>query len=311
MWTYPLDRVVPEPAEWAERAIGSLDLVDHPLASLTYTTAAWGAQQAGRYDDTLGRGEAAIALGKVAAPQDLWIAYFIAVSGALYLGRVDLATYYNNRVVPAARETGDDWAVCRALWCPTMGHTTMRVEIDPVAGADECLALAERSANPSLLARAHLVNGVVTAPGDVAEALEHFAAAEHFARLGEAPHLVGFAKANSAGATAVIDPVGGLKALYDLLEWRQVASVPMGILRGALRDLLPALDELELHRLVVMIDVHVPPYSFFQTAKAAESLEHARQALGSVEVGRASARARALDFDEILRLLRSELEAVL
>ena len=29
LWTYPLDRVIPEPAEWAERAVGSLDLDDH------------------------------------------------------------------------------------------------------------------------------------------------------------------------------------------------------------------------------------------------------------------------------------------
>jgi hypothetical protein len=40
LWTYPLDRVMPEPAEWAERAISSLDIDDHPLASLTYSTAA-------------------------------------------------------------------------------------------------------------------------------------------------------------------------------------------------------------------------------------------------------------------------------
>ena len=78
-----------------------------------------------------------------------------------------------------------------------------------------------------------------------------------------------------------------------------------------MRDLFPALDELGLHRLVVTLDVHVPPHSFFQTAKAAESLEHARQALGSGRGRTTSARARALDFDEILRLLRSELEAVL
>jgi hypothetical protein len=181
----------------------------------------------------------------------------------------------------------------------------------PFAGADECLALAERSANPSLLARAHLVKGVVVAPGDAAKALENFPAAEHFARLGEVPYLIGFAMALAAAATAVADPLGGLKALYDMLEWRQVASVPMGIMRSAMRDLLPAFDEVGLHRLVVTLDVHVPPHSFFQMEKAAAALEHARQMLGPEDVERTATRARATDFDDVLKMLRPELEAVL
>jgi hypothetical protein len=60
-----------------------------------------------------------------------------------------------------------------------------------------------------------------------------------------------------------------------------------------------------------MLDVHVPPHAFFQPAEAAEALTRARQALGPVEVERTAAEARGLEFDEVLKQLRTELEAVL
>jgi hypothetical protein len=85
----------------------------------------------------------------------------------------------------------------------------------------------------------------------------------------------------------------------------------MGIMRIAMRDLFPALDEVGLHRLVVTLDVHVPPHSFFQMEKAAAALDHARQMLGPEDVERTATRARAMDFDDVLKMLRPELEAVL
>jgi hypothetical protein len=43
-------------------------------------------------------------LGQATAPQHLWIAYFVALGGALFQGRVDLAEDDTNRVLPVARE---------------------------------------------------------------------------------------------------------------------------------------------------------------------------------------------------------------
>jgi hypothetical protein len=45
--------------------------------------------------------------------------------------------------------------------------------------------------------------------------------------------------------------------------------------------------------------------------KASEALEHARQMLGSEDVERTTARARTMDFDEVLEMLRPDLEAAL
>ena len=192
-----------------------------------------------------------------------------------------------------------------------MMQPTFPTDIDVPAGAAECLAIAERLANPALLARAHLVNGVVSGRRAPELALEHFAAAERFARLAGLRYLIGFALAYAAGARAAFDPNGGLEELLSALDWRQATGVPMGILRITLRDLFPALDGVGLYRLIVILDAHIPAHSFFQPEEAAAAIEHALIMLGPAEVERIRGRAQTMGFDEVLALLSPQIQTAL
>ncbi len=196
-----------------------------------------------------------------------------------------------------------------AIWAPLMMQPMFATDIDVPAGASECLAIAQRLASPSLLARAHLVNGVVAGRREPELAFEHFAEAERIARGAGLRVQIGFAMAYAAGARAVGDPNGGLAELLRALN--EATGVPMGILRITLRDQFPALVGRGLHRLVVILDAQIPAHAFFQPEVAAAALEHACTTLGATEVEHVRRQANTMEFDAVLALVKSEVQHAL
>ena len=311
LWTYPIDRMVPEPGEWAEQALHLPGSDRHPLAALTHISAGYGAQQGGRYGETLSHGQAAITLAEANSPRHLWLALNVAVGAALYLGQSDLAAPYLKRLLPSARADGDDYDLSRAWWTPQNFQRTIPIGIDVPAGAAECLALAERVGNPTLLARAHFVNGVALGADNPRAAAQHFAFAERHARLADTRYLISMGIAYTAGAVSLFDPFAAHQELLRLLDWHRSTGIPMGVTRIALRDLLPALSGLGLHRLVAVLDADLPAAALFSPVHVAAAVARAHQALGPVETERARSEARAMDPVEVLAMLRGEVEGAL
>jgi hypothetical protein len=301
----------PEPAEWAEQALELPGANGHPLAVLAHLTAGWGAQQAARSDDALGHGLAAIELAERHAPQHRWIAHYIALGGALYGGDLATTRTHLERIVPTARTTGDDYAVSRALWAPIMLNRALPTGIDVDEAVAETLRLARRRGNPSMLARGHILSGVVRGPTDPAGAIEDFAVAEQHARLARSPYLIGFAMAYTAGAWASVDPIAAFRQVLDTLEWHRGIGAPMGIARITLRDLLPSLSDRGQHHLVAHLDAHLPAVSFFQFDQVAVAVAEARRALGPLEFARVQAEGRVAPSSDVLALLQQVLQALL
>ena len=272
--------------------------------------AGWGAAGDGRYADTLRHGQAAITLAEKGAPQHLWLAVNVAWAGALALGPKDLLQSCTIRIVDSARAAKDDYAVSRAIWTQVLVHRSIPLGVDVRAAAAECLELAQRVGNPTLLARAHAVVGIVQCPDNPAAAGEHFAACEQLARLVNARIFIVYGVLWGAVAASMQNPDAGLRELARALDFHQATATPLGAIRVALRDMLPALAAVGLHRLVVMLDTHLPTVAIIQPEGDAAAVQSARHALGAAETDQAQAQAQAIDFDELLSLLRQELETV-
>ncbi len=232
-------------------------------------------------------------------------------AGALALGHEDLLQSYAERIVDSARAAKDDYAVSRAIWTQVLVHRTIPLGIDVRAAAAECLELAQRVGNPTLLARAHAVVGIVQCPDNPEAAGEHFAACEQLARLVNARMFIAYGVLWGAVAASMQNPDAGLRELARALDFHQATATPLGPIRVMFRDMLPALAAVGLHRLVVMLDAHLPTVAIIQPDRDAAAVQSARLALGAAETDQAQAQAQAIDFDKLLSRLRQELETVL
>lgn len=310
-WTYSLDQLVAEPGEWAEEALRLPEAQHHPLAALTHIVAGWGAAAASRYDDLLSHGQAAVTLAEAAAPQHLWLALNVAWAGAFALGRHDIRQLCAERIVDTARAANDDYAISRAIWVPVLGHRSEPVDINVRAAVAECFELAQRVGNPTLLARAHILTGIVRCPDDPMDASEHFAAGEQLARLVNARMLTAYGIAFGSVAASLLNPELGLRELLRMLDWHQTTATPMGATRITLRDILPALTDIGLNRLIIILDAHLPTVAVIQPERDSAAVQQASHLLGSVATTQALEQAHAMDFAEVLDLLHEELETVI
>lgn len=312
LWTYPIDRMILEPAEWAETALRNLPNLDtHPLTARAHITAGYGAQQSGRYNDTLTHAQAAIAIAEERSPLDLPLALGLAISGAIFLGEMGLATRYLYLIMAAARLTRDDYTISRALWFPLTAHRIVPTDLDTRAAAAECLALAEQVGSPTLLARAHIVNGIVLGGNEPSAASEHFATCERYGRLIDSAYYIAMGVAFGAVSRSMLDPTAGLKELLRALDWHQRTATPMGITRGLFRDLLPALSQLGLHHLVAVLDAHLPPVAMLQPDEANAAVRRAHEVLGPAGTEHARTEGHTLDATNAVALLRREVENAL
>lgn len=311
LWSFPIDRMVQEPAEWAEQVLALPGADDHPLAALTHICAGYGAQQGGRYADALRHGEVAAKAARASSVDVVWLTHALAASGALFLGLREKSQEHLTGVIDSARATTDPYSISRALWFPLTAHRVIDSGMDVRAGAAEAFDLAHEVGNPTLLARAHLVNGIVAGVEDPAEVLRHLAASEQYAGAVGSRYLVGTAIIYGAAVVAVNDPMGGLKELLRALDWNHSTGSPTGILRALLRDLLPPLDELGLFPLVVLLDAYLPLVAMMGAARVEAAVEHAQQELGPEQTEALQRRGRSASDADVLALLRVEVEAVL
>jgi tetratricopeptide (TPR) repeat protein len=145
-------RIGYEFTEWSEAALRLLDGHTHPLAAAVYGGAARGAwcrgdfPRATRLALASGAPEWVEGTSRCAKPQDV-----LAVV-ALYEGRVDEAVRHYERQVELARTAGDPLRLSWALFHLAACHAVRR---DPLAGrpeAEEALALARPTGNPTAVA---------------------------------------------------------------------------------------------------------------------------------------------------------------
>jgi predicted ATPase/class 3 adenylate cyclase len=307
LWMFAIDHLLLEPAEWAEDALRLPGAADHPLGALVHTTAGFGAACAGRYDEALSHGESAIRLASANSSRHLWVALHLGWAGALALDLRDRLRGYADGSVRSALALADDYATCRSAWTQLLVHRVISFDIDVEASLDRCLELAQQIGNPTLLARAHILAGIVSCPADPAAGVEHFAIAEELARQVGARLLIGYGMTLGAIARSLQDPAAGLRALLRSLEWHQSGATPHGATHIVLRDLLPALVGMGEHRLVVFLDDHLPGAGLIQPEANARAVTIARDVLGCSghdPVG-------GLSGLEVLGILRHELTSVL
>ncbi|MFN0026361.1 MAG: ATP-binding protein [Acidimicrobiales bacterium] len=307
LWTYPIDRMVMEPAEWAERALGLPGAETHPWFAPAAITAGYGAQQTGRYHDT-------VRWGRLAADHAnnwwLWLALGVWGSGAIFLGDDrELIGADITRLVSSARDTADDYVISRALWFPVSAHRVMVGVAAPHDLAQESLERALRVQNPTAISRAHILLGISASTAEPDRAEHHLNQAEYHANLVGGRYEAGQATAIRGAVVATNEPLRGALELLRSLQWHQAIGSPIGILRLVVADVLPALSALGLHEQVVTIAPRLPPLGGMLIGEdcVRQAVADATDALGPAKVDALRAQTAGLSEDALFAELATRL----
>jgi predicted ATPase len=162
-----------EPAAWAERAL-ELAPVDHPLYVAGVGAAARGAWNVG--DFARARRLAARAAGRTPGRGAARSGYpaDVAADVDLYEGDATSALRHYAAQVSAARRNGDPIRLVWTLYYVAICHAVRRQPQLGAAAAEECLAVAEATANPTARSMARYALGLVLKKSEPHRALALF-----------------------------------------------------------------------------------------------------------------------------------------
>jgi predicted ATPase/DNA-binding SARP family transcriptional activator len=214
-----------EPAGWAERAL-ELTSPDHPLFVVAVGAAARGAWNAG--DFPRARRLAALRLARSPGPGTARSGYPADVAADIELveGAAGPALRHYTAEVQVARASGD---ANRLVWClyyVAICHAVLRQPEHGIPAAQESVAVAEATANPTARSMARYALGLVLKKSDPGRALALF---DEAAALAESVHNFwwqGIALMEAAATRAVHrDPVAAGRALAVVLDhWDRVGD---------------------------------------------------------------------------------------
>jgi len=214
-----------EADEWAQR---SLELADpgHPLFAAAVGCAArgaWGVGDFARAERLAALADGALlgaGTGRSGHPAD------VAADVALYRGDVAAAeAYYRSEVDRAARE-GDRIRLVWTLYYVAICRAVRRVPEEGVAAAQEALAVARETGNPSALSMGHYALGLVLKKSHPDQALALLDEAARLAAEVQNFWWEGIALMEAAATRAVHgDPAEGAAALVVVLDhWDYVGD---------------------------------------------------------------------------------------
>lgn len=137
---------------WAEATIGAMGEEDHPLAPLVLATAGYGRFVRGDLDQALVLARRSLAVeGRLGLPSS-GLNWRTMGNVFYYRGQADMAADTCQRMVRAARTSGDDARLVHALYMASVGLASAARTAESRLLADEAVTLARRTENPTSLA---------------------------------------------------------------------------------------------------------------------------------------------------------------
>ena len=225
-----------EADEWAQR---SLDLADpgHPLFAAAVGTAARGAWGVGDFARAVALAARADGLvprrgaGRSGHPAD------VAADVALYRDDVVAAESHYTAEVDRARRDGDRIRLVWTLYYVAICRAVRRVPEQGVAAAQEALAVARETGNPSALSMGHYALGLVLKKSDPQQALVLLDEAARLAAEVQNFWWEGIALMEAAATRAVHgDPREAAAALIAVLDnWDRRRRLDAAVAQPALR----------------------------------------------------------------------------
>lgn len=218
-------RVGYESAGWAERVIG-LAHGDHPLFTAAVGVAARGAWNRGEFSRA--QSLAALAQGRVPGRRTGRVAYpaDVLADVALYEGDAAAALAHYDGEVERARRDGDPIRLVWALFYVAICQAALRTPEDGVSAAEESMAVAEATQNPTAQSMACYALGLVLKKSEPDRALTLFDEAAALAASVQNFWWHGIALMEGAATRAVhSDPAIAARALVDVLDhWDRVGD---------------------------------------------------------------------------------------
>lgn len=214
-----------EAAGWAERAL-ELAPPDHRLYVATVGAAARGAWNVGDFDHAHRLAQSA--RGVVPPPGTARTGYpgDVLADIALYQGDVETAMRHYSAAVSSARADGDAIRLVWTLYYVAICHAVRRCPERGVPVAEECLEVAEQTANPTARSMARYALGLVLKKTEPDRAMALFDVAARLAESVDNFWWEGIALMEAASTRAVHDdPSVAARALIDVLaHWERVGD---------------------------------------------------------------------------------------
>ncbi|WP_006242024.1 BTAD domain-containing putative transcriptional regulator [Mycolicibacterium tusciae] len=218
-------RVGYESAGWAERAI-VLAHSDHPLFTAAVGVAARGAWNRGEFSRA--QSLAALAQGRVPGRGTGRVAYpaDVLADVALYEGDAAAALAHYDGEVERARRDGDPIRLVWTLFYVAICQAALRTPEDGVSAAEESMAVAEATQNPTAQSMARYALGLVLKKSEPDRALTLFDEAAALAASVQNFWWHGIALMEGAATRAVhSDPAIAARALVEVLDhWDRVGD---------------------------------------------------------------------------------------
>lgn len=214
-----------EAAAWAERAL-DLATPDHRLFVAAVGAAARGAWNLGDFDRARQLAERAAdrvpprGTARTGYPGD------VLADIALYAGDVAATMRHYSAAVTTARKDDDPIRLVWTLYYVAICHAVRRHPALGVPVAEECLQVAERTANPTARSMGRYALGLVLKKSDPSRALNLFDEAAHLAGSVHNYWWQGIALMEAASTRAVhAEPLAAARAFLGVLDhWQRVGD---------------------------------------------------------------------------------------
>ena len=297
-----------EAAAWAERAL-DLATPDHRLFVATVGAAARGAWNLGDFDRA--RELAERATGRAPARGTPRTAYPADVLAdiALYAGDVEATMLHYTAAVNTSRDDGDPIRLVWTLYYVAICHAVIRRPELGVPVAEECLQVAEGTANPTARSMARYALGLVVKKSDPGRALSLFDEAAQLAASVHNHWWQGIALMEAASTRGVhAKPRLAARAfIVVLMHWQRVGDRTQQWLN--LRYIVRLLVRLGANEEAVTLH----HYLLSEDRPSPIDSASARQLLGDHADARAAmaiARGRAMTVSQAVGFAKSSLSAI-
>ena len=218
-------RIGYESSGWAQRLV-RLAEPDHSLYAATVGFAARGAWNKGEFEQA--RSLASLARGRVPGRGNGRVAYpgDVLADLALYEGDAEAALSHYESEMVRARDEGDLIRLVWTLFYVAICHAALRAPDDGIAAAEEAVAVADTTANPTARSMARYALGLVLKKSVPDRALALFDEAAEMAASVQNFWWHGIALMEAAATRAVHDESAtAAQALIDVLDhWDRVGD---------------------------------------------------------------------------------------
>ncbi len=304
---------------WAEATLGAPGVEAHPLAPLVLATAGYGRFVRGDLDQAMELAERSLAVEQQLGLPPCGLHWRTMGNVFYYRGQAGRAADICQRMVGAARTSGDDARLVHALYMASVGLASAARTDESRLLADEAVSLARRTENPTSLASALHAQALTLEPLDPDRAASMLEEAVTHGSAVNNRWIVAFARTelvSLAGRRGDLD--GALRLAREVIDmWYRAGDwanqwLTLRHVAGVLAQRGDYEDAAVLHAAIRVASAELAmPIEASDLRRVGAILERLPEALGPARFADAEARGAAMAAKKVVHSTQDVIDRVL